>query len=348
MKKLLFLTPIIAFLLLTACDKNQFKSEDHVIQDTKVDIQENYLGSYHKGNFVWGGAMNLAWTEFNEKILHEKLKLNAKDKIALEMVNKLNNPIFAKNDLDEKSYYVKSGYGQKTVNLINKESREKFPKKSFGDLNIKLDSNEIISYAYFLKEVEYETKFEEKNVSFENKKVEGFYAKRGNQKENIKIIKYKNDDKFIISLKLKDKDDELILTKGYNMNNPQIAVDEINKNNKPQLPTIGKLDRFEIPKLHLDCHRDYIELIGKYLANQDFENYFITHMFESIKFDMDEAGARVENAATVVTEIASMARPAKYKSFILDKPYWVIMKRKNSQNPYFILGVNNTELMGEK
>jgi len=29
----------------------------------------------------------------------------------------------------------------------------------------------------------------------------------------------------------------------------------------------------------------------------------------------------------------------------LDAPYWVVMQRKNSQNPYFILGVNNAELM---
>ena len=27
------------------------------------------------------------------------------------MINKLNNPVFSKNDLDEASYYVKSGYG---------------------------------------------------------------------------------------------------------------------------------------------------------------------------------------------------------------------------------------------
>jgi hypothetical protein len=33
------------------------------------------------------------------------------------------------------------------------------------------------------------------------------------------------------------------------------------------------------------------------------------------------------------------------KSLILDKPYWVVMKRTDSQNPYFILGVNNTALM---
>src|SRR5208337_3734647 len=108
-----------------------------------------YLGSEYKGNFVWGGAMNLAWYELNENILHEKLKLNTNDKAALEMADKLNNSPFTKNDLNEQSYYVKSGFGQETVDLINKESRGKFPRKSFRDLELNLLPMDIISYAYF-------------------------------------------------------------------------------------------------------------------------------------------------------------------------------------------------------
>jgi hypothetical protein len=43
----------------------------------------------------------------------------------------------------------------------------------------------------------------------------------------------------------------------------------------------------------------------------------------------------------------TMAPPGndRRKIMMLDKPYWVVMKRFDSTNPYFILGVNNTELM---
>lgn len=346
MKKLLFFVPVIAILiLLTGCVNQQTPSQPHTIQNTKVNIAGNFLGSEFKGNYVWGGAMNLAWNELNENILHEKLKFKKDDKIALEMAEKLNNPIFTKNDLDDKSYYIKSGYGQATVDTINKESKKKFPSKSFGDLEIDLSPTDIISYAYFLKEVEYKTAFEKKDVSFNGQKVKGFYTKEESQRENVKIIKYENDDKFIISLQLKDKSDQLILAKGYSMTNPQNVVNEINQNNKGYLATIGKSDHFEAPKLHLDHRRDYIELVGKYLANKGFEEYFIAQMFENIKFDMDEKGARVENEAVIVMEQSIMMEQEKSKNFILDKPYWVVMQRADSQNPYFILGVNNTELM---
>ncbi len=49
----------------------------------------NYLGSYYKGNYVWGGAMNLAWNDLNENIVGEKLKLDTRDKMVLDMVEKL-------------------------------------------------------------------------------------------------------------------------------------------------------------------------------------------------------------------------------------------------------------------
>ena len=44
-----------------------------------------YQGSRAEGNYVWGGAMNLAWHEMTENILHEKLQLNTRNKAALEM-----------------------------------------------------------------------------------------------------------------------------------------------------------------------------------------------------------------------------------------------------------------------
>jgi len=322
----------------------QTQNQSFITQDIKNNITGNYLGSYYKGNYVWGGAMNLAWNELNENILQEKLQLNTDDKIALEMVSKLNNAPFTKSDLDEESYYIKSGYGNSTIDKINRESKKKFPSKSFSDLSINLTERDFISYAYFLKEVEYETKFEKDIILFNGQNVKGFIANNRTQRKNVKIIKYENDDKFIIKLQLRDNGDELILAKWYDMKNPQDIVNQINKNNKQNLSTIGTSDRFKAPKLHLDYQRTYTGLTNKPLANKGFEEYVIAQMFENIKFDMDEKGARVENEAAILYGITS-ERQEKPKNFILDKPYWIIMKRTDSKNPYFILGINNVELM---
>lgn len=353
MKKKLIIIGVSVLAIVLVFFTYQYFTQDKNIpmqppQETESNVFGNYLGSDYKGNYVWGAAMNLAWNELNDNIVHEKIQLDTDDALALNMVEKLNNAPFSKNDLDEESYYVKSGYGQETVDEINTESKKKFPSKSFDDLELELAPRDIISYAYFLKEVEYETMFKTDTVVFNEQEVEGFIADNKDQKENIKIIQYENDDKFIIKLQLKDKDDELILAKGYAMENPQKVVEAINEHKKNNISTMGQSDHFKAPSLHVDHHRNYIELIGKFLINKDFKDYFIAQMFENIKFDMDEKGARVENEAVIVMRESAMLEPENPKNLIMDKPYWVIMKRSDSQKPYFILGVNNIELMKSK
>jgi len=152
--------------------------------------------------------------------------------------------------LDEASYYVKSGFGQETVDIINKESKEKFPNKTFGDLKINLSPHDIISYAYFLKEARYKTPFELWTVNFSGQNVADLTPATKLNAE-CKIIKYENDDKFIISLQLEDNSDQLILAKGYNMADPQAVIKEINKNNVGKLAAMGDSDVFEAPKCNL-------------------------------------------------------------------------------------------------
>jgi len=35
----------------------------------------------------------------------------------------------------------------------------------------------------------------------------------------------------------------------------------------------------------------------------------------------------------------------KPRNFIFDKPYYIILKHKNQEHPYFVMKVNNAELM---
>lgn len=77
------------------------------------------------------------------------------------------------------SIYIKSGYGQETVDEINTEIKKKFPKKSFGDLNLNLGEMEMIVYAYLMKNIEFETPFKKskkQTFEFNGKKVQSFYA----------------------------------------------------------------------------------------------------------------------------------------------------------------------------
>lgn len=312
----------------------------------------NYAGSDCKGNYVWGGAMNLAWNELTNNIVKDTIKLVTDDEKTLATLDKLNHPVITVKDLDEASYYVKSGFGPETQDIINRESRKKFPDKSFTDLDYDLVDTDIISYAYFLKQVEYQNVFRKQDMSFMRSMVQGFEADEESY-QNICILEYRDQDHFLIGIKLKDPKDQIFLAKGYPMERPDEVVKILREKASAQNSneyTLGTpmrdSDIFQAPFLSLSHERDYTEMLGRVLQNRiEGREYYIDVMKEKIKFDMDEKGARVENEAVIVMRETSMPAQQEIKVMILNKPYWVLMKRFDSNNPYFILGVNNTELM---
>jgi len=256
---------------------------EEIIMNTEENKNiKNYTGSLYKGNYIWGGAMNLAWTDLSKNIIKEEidLVLDSSETEAKKLLEKLNNPVMTKSDLSEKNYYIKSGYGQKTVDQINKETKEKFPTKSFKNLDLRISARDIIAYAYFLKEIEYKIPFSMSKYDFffknSEKGVKSFYAKTEKQKENIQILHYENDEKFIVSIQLKDRADNLILAKGYDMQNPNAVVTEMRKFiEKNNFETLQEEDSFQMPFLHVDMTREYTNLIGKSFKN--FTIYTIFH-----------------------------------------------------------------------
>ena len=127
-----------------------------------------------------------------------------KDELAVKIASNFNNTQFTLKDLTEDSYYVKSGYGPQTQTQINVECKKKFPNKTFSDLKYNLNATDIISYAYFVKEVQYLTPFETKpSFHFMGKPVRGFKASSNDHRKNVELLEYSSDDDFMVRLKLK-------------------------------------------------------------------------------------------------------------------------------------------------
>lgn len=343
---LTFLLIVTTSYLLTSRWLN--KSTSIVVNGSDYGHAYYSTGSDYLGNYVYGAATQLAVNELNTNILKDKLRLKlGLDIKAQKKLDLFDLSEFTTNDLDSQSYYVKSGYGQKTVDLVNLESRQKFPDKSFKDLELSLRDKEFLSYAYLLKKMQYPVPFSQADVYFNQEKVRGFKLTNGTQVQNLEIISYSSDNKFFLKLLSKDGQDEIFLAKGYSPSQTASLIALMNKPNPKYVP-FNEGDVFEVPEIHLKLSRDYNEFIDKFLLNPGFLNYKIAVMRENLKFDFDYQGARVENEGYIVNIVKSSLFPTlepKIKIFKLDKPFLLMMKRTNSQLPYFILGVNNTNLM---
>lgn len=319
--------------------------------DTEKMPTSTYVWSLYKGNYIRGGAMNLAWNELVDNIVGEPIRLQTTPE-GERIMHIFNAGYFTKKDLDEESYYVKSGFWAETVETINKESKEKFPEKSFSDIpTSQFWENDIISYAYFFKNLKYKEKFEESSFIFNS--TDKIKSITPTKYSIVKNIKYRNDDMFIVQIELENKDDELYLAKGFDMSAPDKVVTalqtQLESTKRESLKSNRAYDDyFNAPMISLSMEREYRELLGAEILNtiNKTNDYVIKMMKEKIHFDMDEVGVKVENEAIIWALAASIGIDEKtVRNFILDKPYWIIMKKVDSNNPYFILGVNNTEIM---
>ncbi len=108
---------------------------------------------------------------------------------------------------------------------------------------------------------------------------------------------------------------------------------------------LGENEKVQIPKVHIDQRRKYEELHGAGLLNPGFEQYFIADTLQVVKFDLNEKGAELRSYAMVIYAGASgIPYIAPPRSFILDKPFLMILRQKGKE-PYLMCWIANSELL---
>jgi hypothetical protein len=164
------------------------------------------------------------------------------------------------------------------------------------------------------------------------------------------IVFYKNDSNFAIRLIPKDKDHEIILY--CPPNNAFITfkeiLDALNNNikspdQKKELNVYKHGDWVQIPVLSFNIKKSYGKFIGN-LFMAKANDYIIDTAVQRTAFILDELGAEIESESKISVEVTSV--PIKNsKRMRFNKPFLVMLKRKDSENPYFMTWINNTELM---
>ena len=99
-----------------------------------------------------------------------------------------------------------------------------------------------------------------------------------------------------------------------------------------------------IPKFNFNTETNYSS-IEEYQIRTSPNSYIIEQAYQRKASILDEKGARIESEAEM--ELASEEREErpKPKKMRFDKPFFILLKKINSANPYFVLFANNAELM---
>jgi len=227
--------------------------------------------------------------------------------------------------------------------------------------------DKIITRAAFKKNLPFEHQFNsfDNRLRFAEKKVASFGFVGGDGHEcddQVRILYYQNDHHFLVKLIPEDTAHEILLYMPdrtfSTMSEMLYEVKQLTeKGNSERKQASQKWkyniladDELVIPKFDFDISTVYNSLVGNRFsaANTD---YFIENAWQRTAFHLDESGAAVESEATIVCTLGiEEENPDKPqpKKMVFNRPFYILLKRTDAANPYFVLWVANPELMVNK
>ena len=103
-------------------------------------------------------------------------------------------------------------------------------------------------------------------------------------------------------------------------------------------------DEVVIPKFNFNTETNYSS-IEEYQIKTSPNSYIIEQAYQRKASILDEKGARIESEAEMKLASEEREERPKPKKMRFDKPFFILLKKINSANPYFVLFANNAELM---
>lgn len=304
--------------------------------EVKIDVYNN---------IIYCSTFQLSWNEI-KNILGGNIELENSSEIDLY----LNRSLSTNKDLSDSSYVAVGGLIKDGVeDTINNQLSDKFKNANLVNFD-GLGEKDIVAYSYLFKKLEFETEFESikdplffddvfnsEIKAFGIEKYSNFNKKMGQQ---VEIIDYVDDNDFIISLKTKSLNDELILAKVAPDETLLSTIESVGERiDNGYRSELIKDDILIIPKFSFDISYEYNELKNQHVINEGFEDYLISQALQDISFNLNEEGAVLESKAFL-----SMIKAAP-RCLVFDQPFLLYMKEKDAEYPYFAMWVNNTELM---
>lgn len=333
-----------------------FKADVSTLKDTVLAAHPDTPLAGDK-NVLWCGTLQLAWNEA-VGLVGEKLHFANQPPV----VDLLNDADFTKADLDAASYVALADFER---NDVEDEIRAALEKTFQGAASPELippkppqpGPDDFVAYAYLYKDLAFAHPFVDNDpLAFGTAQVEDFGFGRSPGRlpdgvmDQVSIYDYQSPDDFIIKLKPKVEGDELILAKLEPGATLQATIDSVLKRIAAHQPEeIGPGPELAIPKLNFDLRGDFPELEGLVLLPSPaahVKKLLVTEVKQLVRFQLNEKGAILKSEATIVMTATAMPGPEPMRHImIFDKPFLILMKRTDSDRPYFALWVGNASLL---
>lgn len=295
-------------------------------------------------NRIWVGTFQLVWNELTDKIVKAPVKFLDFDS---QMANNLNQKQFKKSNLNEKSYYVKSGIVSPALKAeIEKNIKSKFHETSdiLKMFDFTYNPEKIFVYAMLKKDFRFTNAFDKLatgNFGNSQEKVKYFGINdNSNPKlyKNVNVLFYNDDNDFAVKLYTKGKDEVLLyrtnddktFDKYYAELNDKTAKYSGDKN-------FVKNDTLTIPDIKLYQETSFNELEGHQIVGTNMQ---IDKTIETVDFRMNNKGVKLKSEAAIMLKCMSLA-PREGRDFTFNNNFVLFLIEKNQNTPYYAMKVSD-------
>lgn len=295
-------------------------------------------------NRIWVGTFQLVWNELTDKIVKAPVKFLDFDS---QMANNLNQKQFKKANLNEKSYYVKSGIVSPALKAeIEKNIKSKFHETSdiLKMFDFTYNPEKIFVYAMLKKDFRFTNAFDKLatgNFGNSQEKVKYFGINdNSNPKlyKNVSVLFYNDDNDFAVKLYTKGKDEVLLyrtnddktFDKYYAELNDKTAKYSGDKN-------FVKNDTLTIPDIKLYQETSFKELEGHQIVGTNMQ---IDKTIETVDFRMNNKGVKLKSEAAIMLRCMSLA-PSEGRDFTFNNNFVLFLIEKNQNTPYYAMKVSD-------
>lgn len=295
-------------------------------------------------NRIWVGTFQLVWNELTDKIVKAPVKFLDFDS---QMANNLNQKQFKKSNLNEKSYYVKSGIVSPALKAeIEKNIKSKFHETSdiLKMFDFTYNPEKIFVYAMLKKDFRFTNAFDKLatgNFGNSQEKVKYFGINdNSNQKlyKNVNVLFYNDNNDFAVKLYTKGKDEVLLyrtnddktFDKYYAELNDKTAKYSGDKN-------FVKNDTLTIPDIKLYQETSFNELEGHQIVGTNMQ---IDKTIETVDFRMNNKGVKLKSEAAIMLRCMSLA-PREGRDFTFNNNFVLFLIEKNQNTPYYAMKVSD-------
>lgn len=295
-------------------------------------------------NRIWVGTFQLVWNELTDKIVKAPVEFLDFDS---QMANNLNQKQFKKSNLNEKSYYVKSGIVSPALKAeIEKNIKSKFHETSdiLKMFDFTYNPEKIFVYAMLKKDFRFTNAFDKLatgNFGNSQEKVKYFGINdNSNQKlyKNVNVLFYNDDNDFAVKLYTKGKDEVLLyrtnddktFDKYYAELNDKTAKYSGDKN-------FVKNDTLTIPDIKLYQETSFNELEGHQIVGTNMQ---IDKTIETVDFRMNNKGVKLKSEAAIMLRCMSLA-PREGRDFTFNNNFVLFLIEKNQNTPYYAMKVSD-------